>query len=143
MNLTNEQINLLKICVKENDFTFNGYKTLAKCVEIYDGDTIRIKFFYNNILIQKKIRLYGFDSPELKPSKKNRSIESINDEKKSAIVARDKLKELIGDDLITVEFLKDDKYGRPLTKIYKDDKELNKIMIETNNGYVYNGGKKS
>ena len=49
----------------------------CKVVDVYDGDTVTITIL-NNCAIQKyKLRMYGYDSPEMKPKKtlENRELE--------------------------------------------------------------------
>jgi len=90
--------------------------------------------------------MHGYDSWEISPKKKNRTEESINQEKKYGEIAKKRLEELIYDKIIYIKFLKFDKYGRPLVQIYiknSDDKSINEIMIEENNGKIYDGGSKN
>ena len=52
------------------DFSYDGRKCNAKVVDIYDGDTGRIVFREGCNMKQYKFRLYGVDTPEMKPSLK-------------------------------------------------------------------------
>ena len=49
----------------------------AKVVDVYDGDTITIVIFNKFSFEKHKLRMYGYDSPEMKPklNKENRDIE--------------------------------------------------------------------
>ena len=40
--------NLLNSYKDDNDTSFDGLCTFAKCVDVYDGDTCRLKFYYRN-----------------------------------------------------------------------------------------------
>lgn len=134
---------------------------------IYDGDTITIilpskLYIYNmtssntinlnlssnnsnKITLNKvKIRLFGIDTPELKPSK---NLSNREEHIKKAKNARDFLSNLILNKIIEVQFLENDKFGRPLAKLFIIDDKKNKIYINdlmVNEGYAkkYNGGTK-
>ena len=49
--------------------TMDGIKSKAKVVGVYDGDSITIVMKYNNKLDKFKIRMTGYDAPEMKPKK--------------------------------------------------------------------------
>lgn len=112
----------------------------AKVVKVYDGDTIWVTFYLHNKIYKFNIRLYGIDTPEMKPSKdkKNRD-EEITAAKKS----KKYLEDLILNKIIILELLGKDKYGRILANIYKKSGKLcfsNKININidmVNKGYAY------
>ena len=146
------------------EFTLNGMKTIAKVVEIYDGDTCKIVFPLDNKLVKYTCRLQGLDAPEMKPllsninrenemkhahESRNRliqlatncKIEIACDEKKSFI------KELVNNNtrIIYVELFEFDKYGRLLIKIYENDryeKSVNQILIDEHYCVSYDGGTK-
>jgi len=122
-------------------------------VEVYDGDTIRIRFRWGKEYPQFRVRLLGIDTPEMKPKKRrddgtSRSDEDLADEKLRARKARDVLRDRIGGKVINVLFSQNDKYGRPLVTLW--DKKVEKFFKETSindwmlgNGAVpYFGGKK-
>ncbi len=118
-------------------FSFEGYKTWAKCVKIYDGDTGTFVFYYHHIPYKFKMRLMGIDTPEIR-SKNEKEVEL-------AIKAKNRLIELIDDKLVYLECLNYDKYGRILTYIYADkkmQKSFNQILVDEGLAYVYDGGKK-
>jgi hypothetical protein len=50
-------------------FHFGTKPFKARVVDVYDGDTCTILFKYHGINVKHKIRLYGYDSPEIKPRK--------------------------------------------------------------------------
>ena len=143
---------------------------------VYDGDTITLLVpiklsIYNmnssniidlnsdtnlsgQIILNKiRVRLYEIDTPELKPKKNlpNRDEHIIK-----AKAAKDFLSNLILNKVIKVLFLLNDKYGRPLVKIYIDEiiydsitsktiiKEIyiNNLMIEKGFAKKYDGGTK-
>tara|TARA_S200000501_G_C20725822_1_gene700547 strand:- start:107 stop:553 length:447 start_codon:yes stop_codon:yes gene_type:complete len=124
-------------------YNLNNKKFLCKVVDIYDGDTCTI-IFKNNRKFQKyKVRMNGYDSPEMKPNKNIKNRSTIIKNAKNAKLA---LSNMILNKIVTIECGPWDKYGRLLGTIYikYNNKQLNinKWMIENNYGYVYNGGKK-
>lgn len=143
-----DQKNILKKCTKDSsDFSFKGHETYAKCLEVYDGDTCRLKFFYQNQIYQYLCRMKGYNTWELRPKKIGRSEESINKEKELALNAKKRLEELIANKkkLVYIKLENFDKYGRPLIYIYLDEhdkKSINEIMIEEKYGKPYEGGAK-
>jgi endonuclease YncB( thermonuclease family) len=127
------------------DISIRNFKTWAKIVYAYDGDSCHIVIKYRDDpthlgkLIKLKCRVHGIDTPELRT--KNPL------EKEHAIRARDRFIELIKDRLIWVNVLNDDddKYGRYLVKFFMDSDEefpIDKILIAENYGYEYYGDKK-
>ncbi len=137
-------------------FSLKGFKTHAKLLANYDGDTADIFFIYKDIQMRVKARFYGYDCSEMKPS--------INDPKREekkmkAKIAKERFWNLCTNNsktekhetLIFIECYDYDKYGRLMVVAYQvpmDDKELlfensiNNKMIEEGHGYSYYGGKK-
>jgi len=135
---------------------------------VYDGDTItlliptKLSIYdmcssntidlnsdtnkYNKIILNKvRVRLYGIDTPELKPKKNlpNREQHILK-----AKEARDYLSGLILNKIIKVVFMSNDKYGRPLVKLYTtdtiaDETCLNDLMIKKGFAKEYDGGTKN
>ena len=111
-------------------------------MSVYDGDTFTACFKYRGQIIKYRFRTFGYDSPEMKPlkSKPNRE-----EEKAKAVIARDKFKEIIKfetNELVELEMLGFDKYGRILVNVIKDGINVNEWMIKNNHGYPYFGGAK-
>ena len=124
------------------DFTFKGKKCYAKVVDLYDGDTGRIVFRDNFQMKQYKFRMYGVDTPEIKPllSLKNRDKEI-----KKAKLAKTFVSDLILNKVVWVEMLDFDKYGRLLVKIYQNywtKQSIAELLIEKKLGCSYYGGTK-
>lgn len=123
---------------KTAKFTLMGHKTYAKCVYVYDGDTVHVVFKMPNANECYKwvIRMNGIDTPEMKS--KNAT------EKKAAVAARDFLKEQILDKIIIVDCLEFDKYGRLLAELYTEGStvSLSRQMIEKGHAKAYDGGTK-
>jgi len=131
----------IEICPR---FTFDGEVHLAKVISCYDGDTCHCIFKYNNEYKVFIVRMYGYDSPEMKLSKDIPEAEK-NVLKEKALAAKHRLEDLVINKCVYV-FCKDfDKYGRVLAliKLNIDDKKtVNDIMIEEDHGYAYFGGTK-
>tara|TARA_B110000046_G_C12760347_1_gene300608 strand:+ start:256 stop:597 length:342 start_codon:yes stop_codon:yes gene_type:complete len=108
-------------------------------VDVYDGDTVTI-VLYNKFGYEKhKLRMFGYDSPEMKPRLNiaNRDIE-IKKAKKAKLY----LSNIVLNKIVTFESMGYDKYGRLLGKLFYNGTELNKLMIQKGHGYQYYGGTK-
>ncbi len=142
---TDDIISQLKLCDKKTPkFSIDGQMKLCKVVDIYDGDSCRVVFKNNNILNKWNVRMNGYDSPEIRPSKK---LENRDEIKKKAIEAKNYLKSLIMNEnqLVNLKCFDFDKYGRLLGEIYinkTDTESVNDLMIKNNYAYEYHGGTK-
>jgi micrococcal nuclease len=137
--LNKEDCKLLEsLSSKTPKFTLKGNKTYAKCVYVYDGDTIHVVFKTpnSNECFKWVVRMNGIDTPEMKS--KNAA------EKKAAVIARDFLKNKILDKIIIVDCLDFDKYGRLLAEVFVEDNpvSLSQQMIECGHAKAYDGGTK-
>jgi endonuclease YncB( thermonuclease family) len=83
---------------------------MAKCVGVYDGDTITLTFPFANNYYYASCRCYGYNCAEIRTSD--------IDEKAKGIIARDRVRELILGKIVYVEFGANDKYGRPLVTVH-------------------------
>jgi endonuclease YncB( thermonuclease family) len=151
---------LLKTDKKCSEYIISGLY-VCKVVDVYDGDTIKVVMFLN---LKKtpylfSVRMYGYNSEEMKISTKDPNRES---KKQKALEAKNKLKSLILDKIVILEVLDSkDKYGRlignvhskeklptDISEIIKDFKEsknyqnINTYMVENGFGKKYFGGKK-
>ncbi len=115
-------------------FTLNGFKTEAKVVHVYDGDTIHIVFKYFDNFYKWNCRISHVDTPELRTKNE--------EEKRKGYEVRDKLRELILDKIVNVHCLEFDKYGRLLVEVYMDDIYVNQWLIDNNLAKQYEGGTK-
>ena len=145
MNPEDDLISKLKQADKSTPvFTLEGDMKWCKVVDIYDGDTIKVVFMDNNRINKWNIRMEGYDSPEMRPSRK---LENRDEIKKKAVEAKNYLKSLIMNEnqLVYLKCGKFDKYGRLLGYVYinQDDTEsVNEMMIKNNHAYEYHGGTK-
>jgi len=136
----------LDTCTTKNTpfFTFACKEFLCKCISVYDGDTITVAFKpFSNVentnvgsIYKYNIRLAGIDTPEIRTKNP--------DEKKRAIVIRDKLREKILNKFVFIKCGKFDKYGRLLGDVYDEKKteHINKWLIDNGFAYAYDGGTK-
>ncbi len=153
--------------VSYSKFDLNNVKGNFYVDSVYDGDTICILIptklsIYemldkntidlntntnptDKIIINKvRVRLYGIDTPELKP-KKDLVERNLHIEK--AIKAKNYLSQLILNKIVKVEFFTNDKYGRPLVKLYvkniiSNEICLNELMIKKGYANKYLGSTK-
>ena len=126
-------------------FNFKNKTFIAKPCNIYDGDTFSVIFDFKGDLIKYRCRCYGYDTPEMRPSRKN---PNRDHEKKLAYSAKNRIIELLEahpSKLIKIECLDFDKYGRILIKAYNNvnEKSINEIMVDEGHGKWYDGGKKN
>lgn len=149
-------------------FSLKGVKTMAKAIGIYDGDTFDIVVSSDSQLYHMKARMYGYDSPEMKPKHTEEHRDTI---KANAILAKTRLWTLLTSEetgmsdghniIFPVICHSFDKYGRLLVSVFspktlwKDildyeldnidewfSKTVNSQMIEEGHGYQYHGGTK-
>ena len=111
----------------------------AKIVRVYDGDTCFAVFKLDKQYVKFKLRMEGYDSPEMKPSLQSKNREN---EKKSAQRSKEELEKHVFNKIVKLHCGKWDKYGRLLGTIYADNININKYMIDNGFGYAYDGGTK-
>lgn len=159
-----EQMETLRT-IKNSDLalvSLDGVKTIGKVVEMYDGDTCKIVLIHNNKIEKYNCRLFGIDTPEMKPSlsKVCRQEEII-----SAYQCRNRLLQLVtnipweinsmmtkkqvtqlleqNSKIIDIECFKFDKYGRLLVNLYSDSEQsVNEMLCKENYAKCYDGGTK-
>jgi endonuclease YncB( thermonuclease family) len=125
-------------------FTLENINKVCKIVDIYDGDTCRAVFEHNGEINKWTIRMNGYDSPEIRPSRK---LENRDEIKKKAIESKNYLKSIIMNEsqLVYLKCGKFDKYGRLLGTILVNEHDtvsVNELMINNGYGYEYHGGTK-
>ena len=91
----------------------------GRVLEIYDGDTITVLAGQNKF----RVRLFGIDAPEVL--------------QEYGIQARDRLRELILGQTVTVEVLNVDQYGRAVAILRKDLQEINTEMVRSGAAWHY------
>ena len=148
-NISNNNSEIIEK-LKTKDITtptlsLDGYFTIAKVVSVYDGDTCRVVIPYKEDFYKWNVRLDGYDTPEMRPSKskpnRDKEIEAAKEAKKFLISKVMSTPE----QLIFIKCKKFDKYGRLLADIYlnmNDTISVNDLMVQNGHGYLYNGGTK-
>ena len=124
--------------VIEYDDTIPFVPEFSKCkvIKVYDGDTITVAAYLKG---QKQcyrfsVRLRGIDSTEIKKH---------NDEEKlAAIKSRDSLSGKILNEIIYLENIGTEKYGRLLADVMFKGENMNKWMLDNKLAVPYDGGKK-
>lgn len=120
-------------------WSLKGKKLKCKPVHIYDGDTIHVVIILKNKPTKWKVRMLGYDSPEMKPLKTKENREK---EIELAKQSRDTLSDWILNKIVDIEFGEFDKYGRPLGTIYIKNINMNQWMIDNGYGIPYDGKQK-
>lgn len=120
-------------------FSLKGNRYPSRIVSVYDGDTCTALFKMDKSFVKFKVRMLGYDSPEMKPRINLPDREEI---KKNAVLAKEALISKTKDKKIILECGHWDKYGRLLGTLYDGELNINEWMIESGNGYRYDGGKK-
>ena len=131
-NNMNELINLDTSNIKQ--FTLEGFETMAKVSDVYDGDTCKVVFKYKDEYIKWNCRIMGVDTPELR----TRNLK----EKECGYFVRDKVREKMLNKIVKVNCKEFDKYGRLLVDITINDCNLTEWLITNKYAYAYGGGKK-
>lgn len=131
-------------------FTFEGLKTAAKVVRIYDGDTCYVVIEHFGSLIKLMCRLDGIDAPEIRTTPQ------------AALLARNRLAQLSTNvhidlectssniqglldkntKILTAEFFGKEKYGRELASLYDNGVCINDVLVSEGYCKAYDGGSK-
>ncbi len=106
---------------------------LAKCVDVYDGDTFTVLIVVEGVVFRRRCRCIGYDSPEMRGK---------DADKPRALAARDELERVIPEGAFLLHFKGTDKYGRLLVRFKVGGEWLADYMIRTGHGYSYSGGTK-
>jgi endonuclease YncB( thermonuclease family) len=140
-------------------FTLNGTSCWGRITNLYDGDTFKVVIKLFDTYYKFNVRMYGIDTCEIKSKEE--------ENKKKAIMARNRILQLICKDDINLEkaytkkeidnilennvcmvwlnCMEFDKYGRLLARVSKtpDSKEtLTQTLIKEKLGYEYFGDTK-
>ena len=143
--LQNENAAIINVLKENKDvdlFSLSGNVNIGYVSSVYDGDTCKIVMMYGEYVHKWNCRVMGVDTPELRT--KNAK------EKECGYFVRDELRKKILDQIVIVECLEFDKYGRLLVYIhpYNDNMKIdrktsyNHWLIENNYAAEYYGGTK-
>jgi len=128
----------MEFCTADNTDYF-GFDSIVlhkcKIVDVYDGDTCTCVLQYpdSKKFFKWKVRLMGYNAPELKPLLKTPNRDEIINQAK---ILRDDLKLLTHNKILYLKFYGFDKYGRILGKLYyleNDTKSINEIFQSKHN----------
>jgi endonuclease YncB( thermonuclease family) len=141
LSLDKNEIEMLRNIEDEKVMLFSLDKKIvtAKIVRVYDGDTCFAVFKLGNEFVKFKVRMEGYDSPEMKPPMEQANRDK---EKKFAQKAKEELERLVLNKIVFLHCGKWDKYGRLLGKIISNNIDVNQHMIKNGFGYAYDGGTK-
>lgn len=130
---------------------------LVRIISVYDGDTFTcIGQIYDDSFTKVNVRFCGIDAPEMKTSVKL-SVEEKRQRKFAANKSRNALirllsgidtydisteKEEVGCIIIPLDFIKHDKYGRPMASATIGGKNVSDSMIRLGYAFGYDGKKK-
>lgn len=123
-------------------YTWENMANIAKVVDVYDGDTCDVLVVIRGEVERHRVRMMGYDSPEMKPalSDPQRDMKKL-----TAKAAKSRLIELVLNKIVYFVCHGDDKYGRKLLTMFFDaarQKSINQQMIDEGHGYPYSGGTK-
>lgn len=121
-------------------FNFKGKVVTAKCVKVYDGDTITVVFDMFGEYYRFNVRMDGYDSPEIKSKEKDPEMKAL--EKKWAREARDFLADMILNKIVILTCRDYDKYGRILGAVSLGDVDINNTMLTRGYCRKYDEGHK-
>ncbi len=121
-------------------FNIDNETHLAKVVYCYDGDTVHCVFKYGGKYQKFKVRMWGYNAPEIKPSK------TIPEDERKVIIdnaykAKDRLSELVLNKLVTIKCRGFDVFGRVLGELTVVGSEVtvNKVMLDEGLGVEFYG----
>ena len=101
-------------------WSFNANAWTGKVVDTIDGDSLKI---FRPGQGEVETRLYGIDAPEF-----NQAFGRTAKKHLAALLLRQQ---------VEVETLGQDKYGRPLVIIYKNDLNANEKIVQNGYAWVY------
>jgi len=112
---------------------------IKEVIKVVDGDTLDVVLDLGfHTYVQKRIRLYGINTPETRTSDK--------EEKKKGLAAKARLKELLNATPVSTEELYRGlivrshglgKYGRVLGEVLKDNLVLNRVLVKEGHACEY------
>jgi endonuclease YncB( thermonuclease family) len=135
---TDNQINWAAVEYKDT-VLFHPEITVAKCIKVYDGDTITIAcglppYQTGNPVYRWSVRLRGIDSPEMRTK--------CASEKECALLAKQAMADQVLDQLVTLENVSYDKYGRVLANVFANGVNVADALLAQNLAVPYGGGTK-
>ena len=122
-SITNFQIAVLTLVIALPNFSWSTPASLptVSIKYCYDGDTCTTSE-------GEKIRLACIDTPELKGKKSNPI---------PAKLARDFLNDLIAKKEVSIRRITKDRYGRTVAELFKDEINVQELIVEKGFGKIY------
>lgn len=121
--------NICLSCTNFDDtdvYNRDGEEIDAIVTSIYDGDTITVGIIENCKKRKYNLRMYGYDSPELKPSL---SIPNRDLHIQAANICKKYLSNIILGKKVTIRLYKNEKFGRLLGEVYYRGHNINNLMV--------------
>ena len=115
-----------------------GKNKKCKVLQVYDGDTITIASkmpWDSSPFFRFSVRLNGIDCPEMKTHNES--------EKTLAVMAKNRVIELIYKKKVVLKDVKMEKYGRLLANVYYNNTCINELLVKERLALKYDGGKKT
>lgn len=106
-------------------FQLENFKTEAKVLSVYDGDTIKVAFPYFGKMYKWKCRILRINAPEVR-----------GDGKEDGIKVRDQLREMILGKIVNVNCEKFDSFGRVLSEIEYNGVNISDYLLNNTDGLV-------
>jgi len=136
-----EKLKELDVCnIFTPHFNIENETHLAKVVYCYDGDTVHCVFKHDRMYQKFKVRMWGYNTPEMRPSKK------IPEEERQEIIkkaneAKNRLSDLIINKNVILECKGFDSFGRVLgeIKLLDSNTTINQQMIDEGFGVEFYG----
>ncbi len=133
-------------------FRFDYGKVIVHILDVYDGDTVTVGFIYGSSPVKVKVRLAHIDTPELKGGNAK---EKAKEAKRYLIflltgkevpldISRAELRDILSQsqEIVEMEQLGFDKYGRVLANIFRNGTDISQEMLGAGHAVPYEGGKK-
>ena len=128
-----------------------GYKTIGRVVDIYDGDTCTVIIYYGGEYIKYPVRLFGIDTCEIKSkNEKNNELAYQARHKIYNLITskqlddykckRTEIRKILNEDvyLVVLDIAGLDKYGRLLADMFKYDNNNKQNILNVMNLFKSN-----
>ena len=132
----NRPIPNMENCVSAE--TFIPPVSQGRVIKCYDGDTITIATYLpipESPLYKFSVRLDGIDCPEIRGKNEN--------EKQCAKLAKKFVEDMLLGNMVTLNNIKLEKYGRILADVIFNDASVSSALIANKLAVPYDGGKKN
>lgn len=112
-----------------------------KVTRVVDGDTIDAEIDLGfNLKLNKRIRLYGINTPETRTRDK--------EEKKRGLAAKKFLQQIVDEQqgVLFLKSLDQGKFGRCIGVLFEqdfDDQSINEVLVQEGHAVEYFGGKRN